>query len=100
MQFETLAVAINAGVATVDINRPHKANAMTLQAWRDLGSAFRQLDELPEVRVVVLRGAGKRGDALRKDDPTAAGVHDAAFMQMANPAVLPMRDRAFDKPKH
>lgn len=58
MQFETLAVAINAGVATVDINRPHKANAMTLQAWRDLGSAFRQLDELPEVRVVVLRGAG------------------------------------------
>ena len=43
---------------------------------------------------------GKRGDVLRKDDPTAAGVHDAAFMQMANPAVLPMRDRAFDKPKH
>jgi hypothetical protein len=43
---------------------------------------------------------GRRGDALRKEDPTAAGVHDTAFMQMANPAALPMRDHAFDKPKH
>lgn len=42
---------------------------------------------------------GRRGDALRKDDPNAAAVHDAAFMQTANPAVLPMRDRAFDKPQ-
>jgi hypothetical protein len=43
---------------------------------------------------------GKRGDRLRKEDPMAAGVHDTAFMQMANPAALPMRDHAFDKPKH
>lgn len=41
----------------------------------------------------------RRGDDLRKDDPMAAGVHDTAFMQRANPAALPMRDRSFDKPR-
>lgn len=41
----------------------------------------------------------KRGDALRQEDPAAARLHDAAFMQQANPAVLPMRDHAFDKPR-
>jgi hypothetical protein len=44
--------------------------------------------------------ADKRGDKLREHDEMAAGVHDTMYMQMANPAALPMRDRSFDKPKH
>jgi hypothetical protein len=44
--------------------------------------------------------ADKRGDQLRKHDQMAAGVHDTMYMQLANPAALPMRDRSFDKPKH
>jgi hypothetical protein len=44
--------------------------------------------------------ADKRGDALRGEDDMAAGVHDTMYMQMANPAALPMKTQGFDKPKH
>jgi enoyl-CoA hydratase len=58
MNFETLSVAVAEGVATVELNRPDKANAMNEQMWLDIRSAFRRLDEMPEVRVAVITGRG------------------------------------------
>ena len=58
MNFETLSVAVSEGVATVELNRPDKANAMNEQMWLDIRSAFRRLDEMPEVRVAVITGRG------------------------------------------
>ena len=46
------------GVAVVMIDRPARRNALNLAAWRDLAESFRQLARLPEVRLVVLTGAG------------------------------------------
>jgi len=59
MNFETLNVSIASGVATVELNRPDKANALSLQMWRDIRSAFRSLDETAEARVAVITGRGK-----------------------------------------
>ena len=47
-------------VAHVELNRPDKLNAFIPQLWTELGQAFKQLSTNPDVRAVVLSGAGDR----------------------------------------
>ncbi len=59
MNYETLSVAVADGVATVELNRPDKANAMNRAMWQEIRSAFRWVDETPEARVAVISGRGR-----------------------------------------
>ena len=59
MQFQTLKVALAGQVATIELNRPERANAMEHLMWTELRDAMRWLDETAEARVGVLSGAGK-----------------------------------------
>lgn len=45
-------------VMTIGINRPEKANALNLQAIRELSSAYAELDGDDSIRVGVLHGVG------------------------------------------
>jgi 2-(1,2-epoxy-1,2-dihydrophenyl)acetyl-CoA isomerase len=47
-----------AGVVTVTLDRPDKKNAMSAAMFRELLDAFRQINDTPADRVVVLTGAG------------------------------------------
>jgi len=47
-------------VAHVEINRPAKLNAFHEPMWLEMRALFRQLSADPEVRAVVLSGAGDR----------------------------------------
>ncbi len=55
----TLKLSVDNGVAVVELNRPERANAMEEAMWTELRDAMRWADATAEVRVVVLRGAGK-----------------------------------------
>jgi enoyl-CoA hydratase len=46
------------GVGVITFNNPDKRNAMSLEMWEGLGSALVGLRDDPDVRVVVLTGAG------------------------------------------
>jgi len=46
-------------VATVTLNRPDKLNALTFEVYAELRDLFRDLQNRPEVRVVVITGAGR-----------------------------------------
>jgi len=54
-------------VGTIRIARPEKLNAMTLAMYDALGQAFIELRDDPEIRVVVLTGAGKRSFCVGAD---------------------------------
>lgn len=58
-QFETLRVSLAGHVATVELNRPDKANAMNLPMWQEIRRAFAWVDQTPAARVAVLTGAGR-----------------------------------------
>ncbi len=45
-------------VAVVTINRPKRRNAMTLAMWQEIGRIFDRLGAEPEVRAIILTGAG------------------------------------------
>jgi len=59
MQFETLEVSLEDHIATVRLNRPDKANAMSATMWQEIRQAFQWVDTTPEARVAVLQGEGK-----------------------------------------
>ena len=46
------------GIATITLNRPEKRNAVKIAMWADLGRLFREYGENPDVRVIILTGAG------------------------------------------
>jgi enoyl-CoA hydratase len=55
-----LLVEVADGVARVTLNRPEVRNALDEALLRELEAALRRLEDDPDARVVVLRGAGER----------------------------------------
>jgi enoyl-CoA hydratase/carnithine racemase len=51
--------AVADGVATVTLNRPEKLNPLTFESYADLRDLVLQLPYRDDVRVLVIRGAGK-----------------------------------------
>jgi enoyl-CoA hydratase/carnithine racemase len=78
MSDEVLA-GVADGVATVTLNRPHKRNAMNTALLAGLRDCVEALDRRPDVRVVVVRGAGPAfcaGMDLREMEAQPAGAGD------------------------
>ncbi len=48
------------GVGVITFNNPEKRNAMSLDMWEGLGHALVELRDDPDVRVVILTGAGDK----------------------------------------
>src|SRR3954463_9131190 len=52
--------SVSDGIGVVTLNNPEKRNAMSLEMWEGLGSALTELRDNPDVRVVILTGAGDK----------------------------------------
>ena len=52
--------SVSDGVGVITFNNPEKRNAMSLDMWEGLGSALIELRDNPDVRVVILVGAGDK----------------------------------------
>ena len=59
MSFENLIVEVQDGIATLTINREKVLNALNTATLMELSEAFYELDEDPDVNVIILTGAGK-----------------------------------------
>lgn len=57
-EFRNLLVRREGGAATITLNRPEKRNALSLELMQELVSALEQLGSEPEVRAIVVEGAG------------------------------------------
>jgi methylglutaconyl-CoA hydratase len=58
MSFHTLELAIDAGIATITLNRPDKRNAVSFQLVDELLRALDEIKKSP-AQVIILTGAGK-----------------------------------------
>lgn len=54
-------------IAVVTINRPEKRNAFNMAMWVELTGIIKELDREPEVRVIVITGAGEKAFAAGAD---------------------------------
>jgi enoyl-CoA hydratase/carnithine racemase len=91
-------LAVEAGVATVTLDRPDKKNPLTFESYTELGAFFRALRRDPEVHAVVITGAGGNfcsgGDVFEIIEPlTTMSVPDLlAFTELTGDLVKAMRD--------
>ncbi len=58
-KYDFFQVNISNHIARVSFNRPEKANSLHQPAWDEMKALFEEIDETPEIRVVVLSGEGK-----------------------------------------
>jgi len=52
------AWSVERGVATVTLNRPERKNPLTFDSYAELTDTFRTLQRVPEIKVVIVTGAG------------------------------------------
>lgn len=85
---ETLQIERYDGIVTVTLNRPEKKNAANQAMWGELGTAFREIADRDDDRVVVITGAG--GEFCSGADLTGGGRsrHQLAAMRFVNEAAL------------
>jgi len=59
MSFETILIEKRGNIGILTLNRPQKFNTFNTRLAEELNAALCQLDEDNEVRVVIIKGAGK-----------------------------------------
>lgn len=59
MTYQDILFDVADGVATITLNRPAKLNAYTTEMGEEVTHAFRDVQRDPDVRAVILTGAGK-----------------------------------------
>lgn len=68
---------LSEGVATITLNRPHRRNAMSVPMLTRLGDLLAQAETNPQVRAIVLTGAGRAfcagGDVQQFDEDGGEG---------------------------
>jgi enoyl-CoA hydratase len=60
MNFKNLLTRKGDGIGWITINRPEKLNAMNVETIEELKTVFREFGNDPEVKAVVLTGAGEK----------------------------------------
>jgi enoyl-CoA hydratase len=88
MEFQNLILTKEDGLGIVTINRPKYLNTLNLEVFKEIYAMFTQIENDPEVRVVILTGTGKAFvagvDILGMKDQTAVSIEE--FVRIARQA--------------
>jgi len=90
----TVLTALEGGVLTLTLNRPEVLNALNEQLTADLHDGLRFAERTPEVRCVVLTGAGRgfcSGQDLRERTGGEAVSYGDSLRRRYSPVILRMR---------
>jgi 2-(1,2-epoxy-1,2-dihydrophenyl)acetyl-CoA isomerase len=66
-EYTTLLSSVSNNILTITLNRPEVYNALNEQMKKELSDAFRQAAKDPDVRCLVLRGAGDKAFCSGQD---------------------------------
>ncbi len=93
---ESVLYYVSEGVATITLNRPDVLNALSAEIFSGLLAAFRQAQDDPAVRAIVLTGAGRgfcvgADLAARQSAGTESVDLGMAAREKLNPVIIAMR---------
>jgi 2-(1,2-epoxy-1,2-dihydrophenyl)acetyl-CoA isomerase len=98
-EYQTLMFVPAGGVLTITLNRPEVYNAFNEQMKNDLSDALKQAEKDPDVRCIVLRGAGDKAFCSGQDLKEHAGKKRSlkeSLEKSYNPLIRRMR--SIEKP--
>lgn len=92
--YETILYELAGGVAKITMNRPDKFNSFTQQMHKELMDALKKSEKNPEVRCIVLTGAGKAFNAGQDLGEIQGGKLDFGSMlrNRYNPLIIQMQN--------
>jgi enoyl-CoA hydratase len=67
VEYKNLLLAKEDGIGIVTVNRPEVLNALNTETYRELYDMFTEIENDPEIRVVILTGAGEKAFAAGVD---------------------------------
>ncbi|HEX9614587.1 MAG TPA: enoyl-CoA hydratase-related protein [Bacteroidota bacterium] len=99
--YKAIILTVERGICTITLNRPEAYNALNEQMKRELNEAFRAAEKDPEIRCVVLRGAGDKAFCSGQDLKEHSGSKTPRSLKhsldtMYNPLIRKMR--SIEKP--
>ena len=79
MEYNTLLLAKEDGIGIVTVNRPRVLNVLSTEVYSELNEMFTELEHDPEVRVVIITGAGEKAfiagvDIMEMKDRTSVDI--------------------------
>lgn len=92
MTYSTLLYSVDAGIATVTVNRPDKLNALNAEVIRELGQVAAAIADDSAVKGVILTGAGEKAFVAGADIAELADLAPAAARATAEEG-----QQAFDR---
>jgi 2-(1,2-epoxy-1,2-dihydrophenyl)acetyl-CoA isomerase len=100
VEYETVELAVEDGLATVVLNRPEALNALNMQLKEELAEVWRRLADDAEVRAVLLTGAGRAfstgGDIKQMDPDRGTEATRRRMAKLTREVVIPLA--RLDKP--
>lgn len=100
LEFETVDVTIEDGLATVVFNRPEALNALNMQLKEEFAAVLRGLADEADVRAVLLTGAGRAfstgGDIKQMDPDRGTEATRRRMAKLTREVVIPLA--RLDKP--
>ncbi len=90
MSYETLLYEVREHIALVTLNRPKVLHALNSQVFDELETVFRAFAEDPDIRVILLTGAGEKAFAAGADinEIAATGTETGAAKARRGQAVF------------
>lgn len=88
-EFKTVLYEKRNAVAVITLNRPKKLNALNSQMNKDLKYALKEAKEDPEVRAIILTGAGRGFCSGADVSDFAGGVTLKDFKKMTEEGISP-----------
>jgi 2-(1,2-epoxy-1,2-dihydrophenyl)acetyl-CoA isomerase len=94
VEYETVELSVDSGVASVVMNRPEALNALNMQLKEELTDVWRILIDRSDVRAVLLTGAGRAfstgGDIKQMDPDRGPEVTRQRMAKLLRDTVIPL----------
>lgn len=81
--YSTLLVQTENNICTITINRPDKLNALNREVFTDLNKALDSIEADPEIKSVIITGAGPKAFVAGADIAEFSGLNKDQAMAMA-----------------
>ena len=81
--YQTLLTSLENNVLTITINRPEKLNALNGDVFTDLDEALDDIKKNPEIKSVIITGAGPKAFVAGADISEFSGFTKADAMNLA-----------------
>ncbi len=83
MNFENIIITSENGIGQITINRPSKLNALNAATIKELHDGIEKLDEIPEIRVIIITGEGEKAFVAGADISEFANFSEEEGAQLA-----------------